>query len=72
MVNSDCRSKAGPGAACSIVLQSVIKESNQHGSDRSAGVLLVQAEAPSMVSSWSDLLSNLCNTGLVFEVSVIF
>ncbi|XP_071706866.1 putative threonine aspartase isoform X2 [Rutidosis leptorrhynchoides] len=39
---------AGPGAACSKVLQSVIKDSNQRGSDRSAGILLVQAEAPSM------------------------
>ncbi|KAI7729379.1 hypothetical protein M8C21_018640 [Ambrosia artemisiifolia] len=40
--------QAGPGAACSEVLQSVIKDSCQRGSDRSAGILLVQAEAPSI------------------------
>ncbi|KAL8268540.1 hypothetical protein R6Q59_002338 [Mikania micrantha] len=37
--------QAGPSAACSEVLQTVHKESCQHGS---AGILLVQAEAPSI------------------------
>ncbi|KAM0048287.1 putative hydrolase [Helianthus debilis subsp. tardiflorus] len=40
--------QAGPGAACSEVLESVIKDSCQRGSDRSAGILLVQAEASSI------------------------
>lgn len=40
--------QAGPGAACSKVLESVIKDSSRNGSDKSAGILLVQAQAPSM------------------------
>ncbi|XP_076950283.1 putative threonine aspartase [Bidens hawaiensis] len=39
--------QAGPGAACSKVLESVI-DSCQRDSDASAGILLVQAEAPSI------------------------
>ncbi|XP_076954510.1 putative threonine aspartase isoform X3 [Bidens hawaiensis] len=38
---------AGPGAACSKVLESVINDSCQRVSDANAGILLVQAEAPS-------------------------
>ncbi|KVH87947.1 Peptidase T2, asparaginase 2 [Cynara cardunculus var. scolymus] len=41
-------SQDGPGAACSKVLQSVIEDSNRNGSDKSAGILLVQADAPSL------------------------
>ena len=59
MVNSRCRSQAGPSAACSNVLESMLEESSRNGSDRSAGVLLVQAEAPSMVSSRSSLTLNI-------------
>lgn len=40
------RSHAGPVAACSKVLESVIEDN----SDTSAGFLLVQAEAPLVVS----------------------
>ncbi|KAK1425220.1 hypothetical protein QVD17_20567 [Tagetes erecta] len=40
--------QAGPGAACLKVLQSVIEDSCQQGRDGSAGILLVQAEAPSI------------------------
>ncbi|XP_076954508.1 putative threonine aspartase isoform X2 [Bidens hawaiensis] len=39
--------QAGPGAACSKVLESVINDSCQRVSDANAGILLVQAEAPS-------------------------
>lgn len=45
---SSSLSQAGPSAACSNVLQSVLEQSSRNGSDSSAGVLLVQAEAPLM------------------------
>lgn len=45
---SSSLSQAGPSATCSNVLESMLEESSRNGSDRSAGVLLVQAEAPSM------------------------
>ncbi|KAH7835014.1 hypothetical protein Vadar_022062 [Vaccinium darrowii] len=39
-------SQAGPASACVQVLPSVIKDNSQHCTDKNAGVLIVQAEAP--------------------------
>ncbi|KAK6920160.1 Peptidase T2, asparaginase 2 [Dillenia turbinata] len=41
---SSSRSQTGPASACTKVLHSITRDCNQHGSDQSAGVLLVQAE----------------------------
>ncbi|KAF5952646.1 hypothetical protein HYC85_010590 [Camellia sinensis] len=39
-------SRAGLGSACMKVLRSVMQDSSQHGTDKSAGTLVVQTEAP--------------------------
>ncbi|KAI8025318.1 putative threonine aspartase [Camellia lanceoleosa] len=41
-----CRLQAGPGFACMKVLCSVMQDSSEHDPNKSAGTLVVQAEAP--------------------------
>ncbi|CAK9180057.1 unnamed protein product [Ilex paraguariensis] len=50
---SSALSQAGPASACMDVLGSVMPQNGQHGTDKTAGILLVQAEAPVLVSGSS-------------------
>lgn len=46
-----CRSQAGPASACTKVLRGVIREESQSTNVIDAGILLVEAEAPKLVSN---------------------
>ncbi|CAL5382455.1 unnamed protein product [Camellia sinensis] len=43
---SSKESRAGLGSACMKVLRSVMQDGSQHSTDKSAGTLVVQTEAP--------------------------
>ncbi|GMP42304.1 hypothetical protein CsSME_00012095 [Camellia sinensis var. sinensis] len=48
--------QAGPGSACMKVLCSIVQDSSEHGPNKSAGTLVVQAEAPIILPETSPKL----------------